>query len=221
MTRGTLIDKSAPLELLRAGCDALLLPVEPRQLDLLLAYLRLLSKWNQVHNLTAIRDPGQMVVQHLLDCLAAVAPIGRDLPADGVRVLDVGSGAGLPGVVLAVLRPRWSIVCVDAVAKKAMFIRQAAAELSLPNLQAEHARVENFRARSFDRIVSRAFASLGDFARLTRRSLADGGNWVAMKGQVPDTEIAALTADVEVFHVEPLEVPGLPARRCLVWMRPR
>jgi 16S rRNA (guanine527-N7)-methyltransferase len=119
------------------------------------------------------------------------------------------------------MRPGWSICCVDAVAKKVSFIRQVAAELSLRNLQGEHSRVEQLQRPGFDLVASRAFASLADFSALTRRHLQPGGCWVAMKGKVPKEEIAALPADVEVFHVEPLQVPGLDAQRCLVWMRPR
>jgi len=186
-------------------------------------YLGLLVKWNAAYNLTAVRDPAQMRVQHLADCAAVIEPLRRQLGgvARPVRILDVGSGGGLPGVVLAAAEPAWDVTCVDTVGKKAAFVRQVAGELSLPNLHAEHARVEALRARPFDLITSRAFASLADFAGLTRPLLAPGGVWMAMKGKRPDDEIAALPADVEVVRVEPLSVPGLDAERCLVWMRPR
>ena len=184
-------------------------------------YLSLLVKWNAAYNLTAVRDPAQMRVQHLADCLAVIEPLrrqlGRGRPA---RVLDVGSGGGLPGVVLAIAEPLWDVTCVDAVGKKAAFIRQVAGELALPNLHAEHARVEALQGQVFDVITSRAFASLSDFIDLTRVLLASGGVWMAMKGKRPDDEIAALPPNVTVFHVEPLQVPGLDAQRCLVWMRP-
>ena len=137
------------------------------------------------------------------------------------RVLDVGSGGGLPGVVLALLFPTWAVVCVDTVGKKAAFIRQAALELGLRNLSAEHARVENLKLPGFDLITCRAFSSLPDLARLTRSHLAPGACWMAMKGKPPDDELAALPADLDVFHVEHLDVPSLGAERCLVWMRPR
>jgi len=189
--------------------------------DPLLAYLDLLQKWNQAYNLSAVRDPQRMVHQHLLDSLAALPPLDSHLHGRNARILDVGSGAGLPGVVWALMRPGWSICCVDAVAKKVSFIRQVAAELSLRNLQGEHSRVEQLQRPGFDLVASRAFASLVDFSALTRRHLQPGGCWVAMKGKVPEEEIAALPADVEMFHVEPLQVPGLDAQRCLVWMRPR
>jgi 16S rRNA (guanine527-N7)-methyltransferase len=208
-------------EALRAGMRALGLLASDAAVDPLLAYLDLLQKWNQAYNLSAVRDPQRMVYQHLLDSLAALPPLDSHLHGRDARILDVGSGAGLPGVVWALMRPGWSICCVDAVAKKVSFIRQVAAELSLRNLQCEHSRVEQLQRPGFDLVASRAFASLADFSALTRRHLQPGGCWVAMKGKVPEEEIAALPADVEVFHVELLQVPGLDAQRCLVWMRPR
>ena len=186
------------------------------------AYLGLLAKWNAAYNLTAVRDPAQMRVQHLADCLAVVAPLRRQLGAGrALRILDVGSGGGLPGVVLALADAAWDVTCVDAVGKKAAFVRQVVGELGLANLHAEHARVEALAARPFDVITARAFAALPEFVRLTRSLLAPAGLWMAMKGKRPDDEMAALPSDVEVFHVEPLEVPGLDAERCLVWMHPR
>lgn len=187
----------------------------------LLAFADLLRRWNNTYNLTAVRDPGEMLVQHLFDCLAVVAPLGRELTNRPARLLDVGSGGGLPGVVLAMLLPDLEVTCVDTVGKKAAFIRQAGVELGLRNLHAEHSRVETLRVAPFDVISSRAFASLADFTRLTRRHLAESGVWMAMKGKRPGDEITALPADIDVFHVEPLTVPELGAERCLVWMRPR
>lgn len=191
----------------------------PAQAAALQAYLALLQRWNTTYNLTAVRDPAEMLTQHLADCQAVVPPLQRHLTQG--RVLDVGSGGGLPGVVIAVMLPGLQVTCVDTVGKKAAFIRQVAGALQLPNLRAEHSRVEQLRLPLFDVITSRAFASLADFTRLTRPLLAPDGVWLAMKGRVPDAEIAALPADIEVFHVEPLTVPGLDAQRCLVWMRPR
>lgn len=185
-----------------------------------MAYLDLLTRWNRHFNLTATRDPEQMLVQHLFDCLAATAAIESRLPGRALRVLDVGSGAGLPGVVMAIVRPTWQVLCVDAVAKKAGFVQQVGAELAIDNLAAEHARVEALRRPLSDVVVSRALASLGAFVRLTRDRLEPGGCWVAMKGRIPEDEIAALPPEIEVFHVEPLRVPEMEARRCLVWMRP-
>jgi 16S rRNA (guanine527-N7)-methyltransferase len=191
---------------------------EPR----LEAFLGLLAKWNAAYNLTAVRDPAQMRTQHLADCLAVVAPLRRHLGAGRVaRLLDVGSGGGLPGVVLAIADPAWDVTCVDTVGKKAAFVRQVAGELGLPNLHAVHARVETLAAPPFDVVTSRAFASLADFVAWTRALLAPGGVWMAMKGKRPDDEIAALPADIEVVGVEALHVPGLDAERCLVWMRPQ
>lgn len=191
----------------------------------LIRYLRLIERWNKVYNLTAVREPAAMLTQHLFDCLAIVPPLRRGLVACGlagrpIRVLDVGSGAGLPGVVLAICQPEWTVTCVDAVAKKASFIRQVAAELGLSNLRATHQRVEAMGADDrFELITSRAFASLADFVNLSGRRLEDRGCWVAMKAHLTDDERTALPQGVELFHVEPLQVPGLNAARCLVWLR--
>ena len=179
----------------------------------------MLQRWNSTYNLTAVRDPAQMLTQHLADCLALIQPLRRFCGSGTHRLLDVGSGGGLPGVVIAALNPQFDVTCVDAVGKKAAFVRQVAGELRLPNLHAEHARVEQLKLPPFHIITSRAFASLADFTRLTRRHLAADGAWVAMKGKRPAEEIDSLPADVEVFHVEQLSVPGLEAARCLVWMR--
>lgn len=195
------------------------LDLSATQIDQLLAYLALLQKWNKVYNLTAVRDPAQMLSHHLVDSLSVIAPLKRHgAPA---RLMDVGAGGGLPGVVIAICCPGTDVSCVDAVAKKATFIQQVAAELKLPNLHGVHSRVEQLSTPSFGVITSRAFASLVDFTSLTRQHLAEDAVWMAMKGQHPADEIAALPADVEVFHVEQLAVPGLDAQRCIVWMRPR
>ena len=238
------------VQALDVACRAMALALAPSQAERLMAYLALLQRWNRVYNLTAVRDGGDMLRQHLFDCLAvlpalrarlaggpgAVMAQGQegDSPAPvviaqsqcpAVRILDVGSGGGLPGVVLAIMQPDWQVQCVDTVAKKASFIRQVAAELPVPNLLGQHARVETLRANipaaGFTVVTARAFASLADFTRLTRHLLAPHGCWMAMKGRMPDDEIAQLPSDVEVFHVEHLRVPGLDAQRCLVWMRPR
>ena len=200
-------------------CAALGLAPTEAQTAALWQYLRLLQRWNATYNLTAVRDHAGMLTQHLADCMAVIPPLARRA-AQG-RLLDVGSGGGLPGVVVAVLLPGWDVTCVDAVAKKTAFVRQVAGALALPNLHAVHGRVEQLQAAPFDLVTSRAFASLADFTALTRRHLAAGGAWMAMKGRAPDDEIAALPPDIEVFHVEPLQVPALDAQRCLVWMQPR
>ena len=189
------------------------------QASALSRYLDLLQRWNATYNLTAVRDRAAMVTQHLADCLAVIPPLQRR--AGRGRLLDVGSGGGLPGVVIAAMLPAWDVSCIDAVAKKAAFVRQVAGALALPNLHAVHARVEDLNAPPFDVIISRAFASLAGFTTLTRRLLAPGGVWIAMKGRTPDEEVAELPADISVFHVEPLRVPSLDAQRCLVWMQSR
>ena len=206
-------------ERLRQGAAALGLALDEAAQTRLLAYLDLLAKWNRVYNLTALRDPAQMLTHHLLDSLAVVAPLSRHTQGRPARLLDVGSGGGLPGVVIAICCPEIAVTCVDAVAKKAAFVQQAAGALSLDNLAGRHARVETLH-EPFDIIASRAFASLADFISWSRGALAERGVWLAMKGKRPDDEIAALPAGAEVFHVEPLQVPGLDAERCLVWLRP-
>jgi 16S rRNA (guanine527-N7)-methyltransferase len=204
---------------LAAAATELGLELSNTQLDQLLAYLALLQKWNKVYNLTAVRDPAQMLSHHLVDSLSVIAPLRRHgAPA---RLMDVGAGGGLPGVVIAICCPGTDVSCVDAVAKKATFIQQVAAELKLPNLHGVHSRVEQLKVEPFGVITSRAFASLVDFTTLTRQHLAEGAVWMAMKGQHPADEIAALPGDVDVFHVEQLAVPGLDAQRCIVWMKPR
>jgi len=183
-------------------------------------YLDLLQRWNSVYNLTSVRTRESMLTQHLLDCLAIVRPLTRQaMPKPGARWLDVGSGGGLPGVVLAACLPQVQMVCVDTVAKKAAFIRQTAAQLGLGNLHAIHSRVEAMPEQPFQLITSRAFASLVDFTHLTQHLLAPDGVWLAMKGKTPADEMAALPDGIDVFHVEPLKVPGLDALRCLVWMK--
>lgn len=208
------------------------------QIDLLLAYMDWLHKWNKVYNLTALRHPDEMLSHHLIDSLTAVDPLQRHIASqrqqgalpqtDPVHVLDVGSGGGLPGVVLAICLPDdVRVTCVDTVNKKAAFIQQVAVALRLPNLKGLHARVETVQG-GFDVVTSRAFASLVDFTAWSRKALQPGAVWMAMKGKHPTEELAALAArsasqaeaGVDVFHVEPLHVPGLDAERCMVWMRP-
>lgn len=220
---------------LEASASALALTLSAQQVGLLLAYMAWLQKWNKVYNLTSLRDPAEMLSHHLADSLSAVAPLQRHLsalpgessasnatrhatPAQPMRVLDVGSGGGLPGVVLAICLPHVSVTCVDTVNKKAAFIQQVAAALRLPNLKGLHARVETIQG-GFDVVTSRAFASLRDFTTWSRGALVPGGVWMAMKGKHPAQELIELATDVDVFHVEPLHVPGLDAERCMVWMR--
>jgi len=208
---------------LEQGATQLGLSLDARQQEQLLQYLELMQKWNKVYNLTAVRDPQEMLRLHLLDCLAVVPSFQaamQQLQAQGLAqtVLDVGAGGGLPGIVLAVCCPQVQIQCVDAVAKKMAFVRQAGAELKLANLQATHARVESLQ-QTYSLITSRAFASLLDFVQLTQSLLHGQGLWMAMKGKQPQEEMQVLPAEVQVFHVEQLQVPGVDAERCIVWMR--
>jgi 16S rRNA (guanine527-N7)-methyltransferase len=209
---------------LLAGLDALGLALSEQQVSQLLDYQALIAKWTKVYNLTAVRDPAEMMTHHLLDSLAAIAPLLRHLQQagleQGAQLLDVGSGAGLPGVVIAICCPAVSVTCVDTVAKKAAFIKQAALALKLSNLVGLHARVESI-TQPFDVICSRAFASLADFTQWSAAALAPHGVWMAMKGKRPADELVLLPSDVEMFHVEQLRVPGLDAERCILWLRPK
>ena len=212
-------------EKLQAGLAQLGLDLTAHQQKQLLDYLAMIAKWNKVYNLTAIRDAGEMLTHHLLDSLAIISPLKKHLNTNkAYRLLDVGAGAGLPGVVVAICCPHVAVACVDAVGKKAAFIQQAALALALPNLRGIHARVEHMLPADvlggFDVITSRAFAALVDFVGLTASLLApDGGVWMAMKAKTAEAESADLPKDVSVFHVEQLHVPSLQENRCLVWMR--
>lgn len=213
-------------ETLHSGVQKLGLDLSEDQVTQLLNFMTLLQKWNKVYNLTSVRDPAEMLTHHLLDSLAAVVPLRRHLAQAGqgaggtaLRLLDVGSGGGLPGVVFAICCPQLDVSCVDTVAKKAAFIQQAAVTLKLPNLHGVHARVESL-VGPFDVVSCRAFASLVDFTAWSRAALGETSVWLAMKGKHPAEEMAALPAEVQVFHVEQLTVPGLDAERCIVWMRP-
>lgn len=211
---------------LRQGLSDLSLVLNEVQVGQLLDYMALIQKWTKVYNLTAVRNPAEMLTHHLLDSLAAIAPLRRQLaaqslegaPESPVRLLDVGSGAGLPGVVIAICCPEVAVDCVDTVAKKAAFIRQAAVTLKLTNLRGLHARVERLTDK-YNVISARAFASLLDFTTWSVAALADQGVWLAMKGKHPAEEIAALPPFVKLFHVEQLQVPGLDAERCIVWLQ--
>jgi 16S rRNA (guanine527-N7)-methyltransferase len=228
------------LQSLKQGALTLGLTLNELQINQLLAYHALIQKWNKVYNLTAIRDPAEMLTHHLLDSLAVVAPLrirlaglayGQDGAGDNnndhdvvasqylYKLLDVGAGAGLPGVVLAICCPDIHVTCVDAVAKKMAFVQQVATELKLPNLKALHARVETLTDK-YDIITSRAFATLLDFVTGSSAALKPTtGVWLAMKAKDTSAEVAELPADVAVFHVEQLVVPGLDAERCIVWMK--
>jgi 16S rRNA (guanine527-N7)-methyltransferase len=221
-------------EKLQAGLAELGLDLSAHQQKQLLDYVAMIAKWNKVYNLTAIRDADEMLTHHLLDSLAIILPLKKHLNSlsdglqvntrKGYRLLDVGAGAGLPGVVVAICCPDVSVACVDTVGKKAAFIQQAALALALPNLRGIHARVEQMLPADvqggFDVITSRAFATLSDFVGLTTNLLMpDTGVWMAMKAKTAVTESADLPKNMAVFHVEPLDVPSLNEDRCLVWMR--
>ena len=181
------------------------------QRGLLLNYIELLQKWNKVHNLTAVRDPAEMVTLHLLDSLSVLPHVKVK------RLLDVGSGAGLPGIPLAVCMPDLQVTVMDASQKKASFMRQAKAELGLGNLEVVCGRVEQYKPlQLFDAIISRAFSDLNEFVSLTRHLLIPDARWLAMKGVHPYDELAQLPEDVEVMEIVPLQVPGLNAQRHLV-----
>lgn len=204
---------------LEGGLQRLGVTLPPGGAEKLAAYLALLAKWNRTYNLTAIREPERMVTHHALDSLAVVA----ELPAQRrLRVLDVGSGGGLPGIPIAIARPDADVVLLDASGKKATFLAQAAIELPLPNVRAVAARVEDYApAQPFDVVISRAFADLATFVRLARRHVAPGGALYAMKGVHPHEELAELPDDIQVVAMRRLRVPGLDGERHLVAMRPR
>lgn len=195
---------------LSAGIAQMGLDVTPEQQAKLLDYLALLHKWNKVYNLTAVRQPEQMVSNHLLDSLAVLPYLWPQ------RWLDVGCGGGLPGIVLAIMRPEWSFTMLDSNSKKTGFVQQAAIELGLRNVEVRCERVERWQpGQKFDGIISRAFAEAAEFVTLTRHLLAEGGRWVAMKG-TPEQELARLPAGIKVEEVVTLHVPKLEAARSLV-----
>jgi 16S rRNA (guanine527-N7)-methyltransferase len=213
-------DDAALADLVSRGAAELALPLGRSGAERLVAYVRLIERWNATYNLTAIRDPHQMVIQHILDCLTAAAALRRRRGTGrGERLIDVGSGAGLPGLVMALVLPDREVTCVDSVGKKAAFITQALGVLGLKNAQSVHDRIEHVTGQ-FDVIASRAFASLSDFVVATDHLLAPFGTWMALKGKTPDDEIVRLGKEL-AFHVEPLAVPQLAADRCVVWIDQR
>ena len=206
----------APLaRILADGVAELGLDLGAAQQGLLLDYLALLAKWNAVYNLTSVRDPVQMVTQHLLDSLAAVPAF-----AGALNVLDVGAGGGLPGIVLAIARPGMAVALIDTVHKKTAFLNQVKAELGLSNVTVYTARVEQLQvAHKFDVITSRAFADLSDFVNWSGHLLAEGGQFIALKGVAPPEEQERLPAPWQVSELRALRVPGLNAERHLVFIR--
>ena len=207
-------DRAALSAVLGDGIAAMRLDVSPAQQDKLMNYLALMFKWNAVYNLTSLRDPMQMVTHHLLDSLAAVPAF-----AAAQNVLDVGSGGGLPGIVLAIVRPDMKVSMIDTVHKKTAFLTQVKAELGLANVTVYTARVEQLQVSDkFDVITSRAFADLSDFVNWSSHLLADGGRYIALKGVAPKDEQERLPAEWKVAGVEPLHVPKLDAERPLVFI---
>jgi 16S rRNA (guanine527-N7)-methyltransferase len=203
---------------LKDGATAMGLTLSDAQLDKLMAYQALLAKWNKVYNLTALRDPAQMVTHHLLDSLSAMTAF-----AGAQRVLDVGAGGGLPGIVLAIwaaqAQPQMKITLVDTVQKKTAFLNQVKAQLQLGNVAVVHARVEQLPIeQQYDVITSRAFAELKDFVTWSNHLLQQGGKYIALKGVLPQEEIDRLPPGWAVQQVQPLQVPGLDAERHLIFM---
>lgn len=202
------------MEALKTGLERQGTPLQEAQLAQLLAYLTLLEKWNQSINLTAIRERERMVTHHLLDSLSLLP----HLPLEATRLADVGSGAGLPGVPLAIARPQWRVTLIEPNQKRVAFLRQVKGELGLTNLHIEGQRVEDLGEETYAWVVSRAFADLPDFVRVCERLLSSGGSLVAMKGGVPYEEIDRLP-EAASAQIEPIDVPELAASRHLIFVR--
>ena len=217
-----LSDRAKHLESLSAALSALGLEAEAHDRERVVAYLSLLQRWNAVHNLSATRDTAGLLGQHIIDCLAIVPSLRRHAGNSALRVLDAGTGAGLPAVVLAIMNPKWSVTAVDSVAKKIAFLRHVSGELGLSNLRPCHARLEDMSATDlrFDVVTSRALGTLSQLIEHTKHLIEPAGIWAAMKGKPPEEEFSRLPPDCQLFHVEPLIVPELDAQRCLVWLRP-
>jgi len=204
---------------LESGIATLGLALSAAQRAQLTAYLALLAKWNKTYNLTAIREPQRMITHHLLDALAVIPHLPQDA---SVRILDVGSGGGVPGIPLAIARPDARVVLVDSNQKKATFLIQAVIELGLRNVEAHAVRVEYYASdAAFDVVISRAFSDLAAFAVVAAPHVAPYGKIFAMKGLRPDAELALLPEGIDVLSISALEVPGLDAARHLIVMQSR
>lgn len=193
------------------------------QIEKLITYLQQMQRWNKTYNLTALRDPELMLIQHVFDSLSVIAPIkkiAQSKDTTDLKIIDVGSGGGLPGVVLAIACSTWNVHCVDAVEKKMAFVRQMSGVLQLPNLQAHHLRIEQAKGFDADIVISRAFASLVDFVNLSERHIKPNGQILAMKAKYPSEEITALENETswKVERIQELIVPELKAERCLVYL---
>jgi len=203
-----------PAAALAAGIAGLGLAIDEAAQRRLIAYLALLEKWNRTHNLTAIREPEGMVTNHLLDCLAVLPHLPQDRT---LRLIDVGSGGGLPGIPVAIARPDWRVTLLDSRGKKVAFLRQAAAELALAEVTVVATRVEDYSPEiAFDVVISRAFADLATWVAAVRHLVRASGRLVAMTGAYPEAELARLAAGVRVEAVPALQIPGLDAKRHLV-----
>lgn len=218
------IQKVSDLEKTKQACIELSIHLSDKQIEQLVEYLDQLLKWNRTYNLTAIRDPEKALIQHIFDSLAIIPELQRyfsNANLEKPKILDVGSGAGLPGIVMAIVFPNATITCVDPVEKKITFIRQMAGVLGLENLSATHSRVEDLSLKDWDLATSRAFASLEDFATLTGPCINREGMLLAMKGKEPVAEVSNLEQKTEWFveKIEPLKVPQLNAQRCLLWIK--
>jgi 16S rRNA (guanine527-N7)-methyltransferase len=208
-------DTGAEAQILAEGCRQLSLSLQESQLRALLDYLALLRKWNSAFNLTAVRDPGQMVVRHLLDSLSVLPHV------DALRIADVGSGGGLPGIPLAIARPDCQVTLLDSNGKKTRFMFQAVNDLGLGNCEVVRSRVEAWQpAQPFDAVISRAFASLADMIDTCSHLLAPGGTLLAMKGQYPEDEVAQVAGRAKLLGAREIVVPGLHEARCLLSLRP-
>ncbi len=202
--------------LLSSGINEMGLVISDEQQQKMLDYLGLLEKWNQTYNLTAVRDPLQMVTRHLLDSLTVVPYI------KGTRILDVGAGPGLPGIPLAILFPEIQFVLLDSSGKKTRFMTQAIAALKIGNVAVHNGRVEAYRSEAlFDQIVSRAFAEISLMVTLTAHLLHPAGEWLAMKGQYPTDELAVIEDLCESFEVSTVALPGDDAARHIVQLKPK
>jgi len=192
------------------GCEALDLSLSDEQYGLLQRYVELLDKWNKVYNLSSIRDPHEMVSRHILDSLSILPYLSGD------SLLDVGTGAGLPGIPLAIARPDLAVTLLDTNSKKTRFLQQVKAELALDNISVVHARVEEAKLDKFAMITTRAFASLQDIIALTGQHCDDAGCLLLMKGVAPDEELDAITAEFKLKDVVALDVPGCDGQRHLI-----
>lgn len=209
-------------EELCSGTEKLSLTFEDSTIYRFSQFFLLLQKWNRAYNLTAIRDPKKILTHHFLDSLGIVTALEQEFDKrkkNAPRILDVGSGGGFPGIILAIARPGWHITMIDAVAKKMTFVQQAAIELCLDNAKTEIGRVEEYRpAMRYDLITARAFSEIGVLIEKTRTAIHEQGFWAAMKGTRPEQELTRLPPDIRVFRESKLTIPGLAAERHLIML---